>query len=268
MKKTLPLLFARIVPPLCAVALLSSCGTFGDYGSEVTVAADRTKAGAKFVPPTAEKPAYYYLVSVGALELGAVYAGEQKPPENSEVEPQIVQALAKQHYVRATAATPKPSLVIAYAWGSINPDELDTGDPEVPPAQLNRGQMLALVTTNKTDTTPNSIDMTLNVPDLSDGRHFLLIGAYDAKSFEPGKKRAILWRAKLSTPNSSTSLAAAIPGLLDKGGDFLGQDGLPATIYEKIRKGTVTVGDAEVVEDKPADGAAQGKKNSPPAKPE
>ncbi|MDR0901757.1 MAG: hypothetical protein LBM92_03195 [Opitutaceae bacterium] len=267
--KTLLALLVRIIPALCAAALLSSCGTFGNYGTEVTVAADRTKAGAKFVPPTAEKPAYYYLVSVGALELGAVYAGEEKMPGDSEVEPLIVTHLAKQNYIRAATDTPKPSLVIAYAWGSINPDEIDTGDPDLPPAQVNRGQILAIVSTNKSNTMPGSPEMLMDTPDLSDGRHFLLIGAYDLDSFGPGKKRSILWRAKLSTSNSGgVTLAAALPTLLDKGSDFFGQDGLPVTLIEKIRKGTVTVGEATVVEDKPGDNTAGKGKTSPPAKTE
>jgi hypothetical protein len=245
---------SRLFPPLLLMLCLAltSCVGMMDGPPDVTVAADRTKAGQKYRPPTAEKPQYYVLGTVGALELGAVYAGEESMPPRDDVEPLIIAALEKQNFRQATGTTPKPALVIIYAWGSINPDDLDMGDTGTPPMQLNEGQMLAIVSTDKDDRTPGSFDRNYNLPDITEGRHFILIGAYDYATFpikDTGKKRTILWRAKLSVPNRSATLAQSIPTLLETGADFFGQDGPSTTLTGRLRKGAVEIGEAKVVEE-------------------
>jgi hypothetical protein len=246
---------SRLFPPLSLILCLAltSCVGMMDGTPDVTVAADRTEAGKKYKPPTAEKPQYYVLGTVGALELGAVYAGEETMPPREEVEPLIIAALEKQNFRLATNTTPKPALVIIYAWGSINPDELDMGDTETPSVHLNEGQILAIVSTDKDDRTPGSFDRNYNLPDITEGRHFLLIGAYDYATFAikeaEKKKRTILWRAKLSVPNRSATLAQSIPTLLETGADFFGQDGPSTTLAGRLRKGTVEIGEAKIVEE-------------------
>lgn len=263
MQKSSALSFLFPLPALVLCLALTSCVGMMDGPPDVTVAADRTKAGEKYRPPTPEKPQYYVLGTVGALELGAVYAGEAPMPVRNEVEPLIVTALEKQNFRQAGEKTPPPTLVIIYAWGSINPDEIDMGDPDAPPVQLNTGQMLRIVATKNDDLTPGSFDRNYNLPDITEGRHFLLIGAYDYASFDlgdPKRKRTILWRARLSVPNTSATLAQSIPALLETGADFFGQDGPSTTLAGKLRKGTVEVGEAKVVEeDVKAKGSEKGK---------
>lgn len=250
-KSSVPLF---LFPPLALVLCLAlaSCAGMTDGRPEVTVAADRTKAGEAYRPPTPGKPQYYALATVGALELGAVYAGEAPMPGRNDIEPLIVAALEKQHFIRATSGTPPPTLAIIYAWGSINPDEMDADDAEMPPVQLNTGQMLRIVSTKNDDLAPGGFDRNYNLPDITEGRHFLLIGAYDYASLAKAggrQKRTILWRAKLSVPNASATLAQSIPALLETGADFFGQDGPSTTLTGKLRKGTVEIGDAKVVEE-------------------
>lgn len=118
--------------------------------------------------------------------------------------------------------------------------------------------MLALVATNKDDLTPGSFDRNHNIPDITEGRHFILVGAYDYASFEPNNpkgKRTILWRARLSVPNSSATLAQSIPALLETGADFFGQDGPSTTLAGKLRQGTVKIGETQVVEEDVRQGA-------------
>lgn len=246
---------------------------------EVIVASDRPASGKNFRIPTKARPVYYQIISAGVQELGELVAGEHLPTQE-EVEPLVIKALASQYYFPANKEHPEPSLLIVYNWGSINPDEMggDASDPDAPPPdQLNRGQMLSIVATNKLDLSPNGVDRNLFVPDLSSGRYFLLVGAYDMAALAKGKK-VMLWRTRLSTYNSGMEMAAAIPMLLDAGASSFGSDGYPSSVRGKVRTGHVTIGEAKVEEymaampsakeDKAAAKAAAAKEETPaPAAP-
>lgn len=253
---------------LIAVFALSSCVVFERPPPEVIAAADRSVAGRDYSPPTAKNPQYYVLTTVGGLELGAVYAGEKIPPRE-QIEPLIVNALEKQHFRLATEKTPSPQLVIVYAWGSMNPDTLDLGNTNVPPAQLNTREMMSLVTTSKTHVVPGNIDNAVDMSVIYEGRYFILVGAYDYATFNKpakpgGKKRTVLWRAKLSTGNIGTTLNEAIPVLLEMGADFFGADGAAATLSTRLRKGSVEIGEAKVIEEDVAKKVPPSEKSTTP----
>ena len=223
--------------------------------AEVIVAADHTEAGKKFVQPTAQKPAYCMFISAGAQQLGAVIAND-KIPAQQEVEPQVLKALARQFYLPVDEMHPKPEYVIVYSWGSINPDNMDADgnstddDAALPQTQLNQQQMLSVVATNKLDLAPNGVDRHLFLPSLSDGRYFILVGAYDYAALAAGKprKQAMLWRTRLSIYNSTNAdLAAAIPMMLDAAPGAFGADGYPKSVVGKLREGHVNIGEAKVV---------------------
>ncbi|OAM88082.1 hypothetical protein OH491_06390 [Termitidicoccus mucosus] len=240
------------LPPVLFVAACVSDS--GAPPTDVTVAAERSKAAPNFEPPTAEAPAYYAFRSIGGVELGAIYAGEQIPPRD-EVEPLVEKALAGRHYLKAGKGTPPPSLVIAYAWGSINAEDGD---------RRTRERMLSLVTTNKMNLEEGSVDLARNPPNLDDGRYFLVVAAFDRAELKAGRKK-MLWRSKLSTGSAGTTLTEMLPSFLNAGADFFGQDGLPAVLDGKLKEGVVTIGDAEVVPDKAKSGQAEDRR--PPAVP-
>ncbi|MDR2674366.1 MAG: hypothetical protein LBC18_05730 [Opitutaceae bacterium] len=219
--------------------------------TDVTVAAERSRASPGFEPPTAEAPMYYAFRSVGGVELGAIYAGGQIPPRD-EVEPLVEKALASQHYLKAGRGTPPPALVIACSWGSINAE--DGG-------RRTRERMLSLVTTNKMNLEEGSADLARNPPNLDDGRYFLVVAAFDRAELKAGRKK-MLWRAKLSTESAGTTLTEMLPALLNAGADFFGQDGLPSVLDGKLKDGVVTIGEAEVVPDK-TQNAPPGNSQSP-----
>ena len=221
---------------------------------DVLVAPDRTEAGKKFVPPTAQKPYYCLIHCVGPMEAGAIYAGENIP-KKEDVAPFVKSALAGQHYLEIDEAHPEPSLVIVYGWGSINPDEMeiDLGDGVTVNQQINRNQMLAIVGTNKLDLHPNSVDYNLFLPPLDSGRYFILVGALDYAALKAGKtsRQAMLWRTRLSTYNTGagiTDMAHLIPRMLELGAGAFGADGYPHELRSKLKKGVVTIGEAEVRE--------------------
>jgi len=266
----------QIFGALAAVALLFAPAALraaqGNF--EVKVASDYTKSGTKFVAPTAQKPAHCVFISAGAQQLGAAVAGE-KLPVQQEVEPQVLKALAAQFYLPVDARHPKPDYVIVYNWGIINPDNMDAdGDPSdmdsPPPTQLNQQQMLSVVATNKLDLAPNGVDRHLFLPSLSDGRYFVLVGAYDYAALAAGKthQQAMLWRTRLSAYSSANyDLAAAIPMMLDAASGAFGADGYPKSVVGKLREGRVDVGEAKVVEYITGSGSTISSGTAPTAKP-
>ncbi|AWI08104.1 hypothetical protein CKA38_01470 [Ereboglobus luteus] len=250
--------FPKIAIGLAAIAtLLLPEGTLraakGDI--DVLVAPDRTAEGKNFVPPTAEKPYYCIIYTAGPMELGAVYAGETIP-KKEEVAPHVKKALASQHYLEIDKDHPEPSLLIVYSWGSINADEMEMELGEeggTATTQRNTAEMLGIVSTNKMDLSPHSFDRKYNLPDLSDGRYFILFGAYDYAALKAGKPRrqTMLWRTRLSIYNTgrgSAPLTEAIPRMLEVGASSFGADGYPVELRNKLKKGKVTLGEAEVVE--------------------
>lgn len=250
--------FSKITVGLAAIAfLVLPAGTLraakGDI--DVLVAPDRTATGKKFVQPTAKNPYYCAIRSVGAMELGAVFAGE-KIPNEEEIAPHVKKALASQHYLEIDKEHPEPSLLIVYSWGSINADEMevDLGEEAgTATTQLNTREMLAIVSTSNMDLSPHSFDRRYNLPDLSDGRYFILFGAYDYAALKAGKPRrqTMLWRTRLSIYNTgrgSAPLAEAIPRMLEIGASSFGADGYPVELRNKLKKGKVTIGEAEVKE--------------------
>ncbi|MDF9833376.1 hypothetical protein M2103_001600 [Ereboglobus sp. PH5-5] len=248
--------FTKITIGLAAIATLGLPeGTLraakGDI--DVLVAPDRTAEGKNFVPPTAEKPRHCIIHSAGPMELGAVYAGE-KIPREEEVAPHVKKALASQHYLEIDKDHPEPSLLIVYSWGSINADETELGEEGgTATTQRHTAEMLGIVSTNKMDLRPHSFNRKHNLPDLSEGRYFILFGAYDYAALKAGKPRrqTMLWRTRLSIYNTgrgSAPLAEAIPRMLEVGASSFGADGYPVELRNKLKKGKVTLGEAEVVE--------------------
>jgi len=225
---------------------------------EVIVASDRTEPGKNFIPPTAQKPAYFQLSTAGPQELGTIYANDRVPPQKI-IEPQLLKALAAQHYFPTDAQHPTPDYVIIYAWGTINPASRGTSDVSDDPNDTvsqrqtlrTQQQMLSIVATNKTDFTPRNLERDPTLPSLTDGRYFVLVAAYDYEGMASGKKttETMLWRTRLSVYNlTGISLAAAIPMMLDAAPGAFGADGYPKSVTGKLREAHVEVGKPKVVE--------------------
>ena len=211
---------------------------------DVFIAPDRTEAGKNYVPPTAQTPYYCMIHGMGAMEMGDRYAGE-KIPRLEEVAPFVKKALAGQHYLEIDSAHPEPSLVIAYSWGSINSDDFAK--------QQNEQEMLSIIGIHRMDLSPKSLDREFYLPSLKEGRYFILVAAYDYALLKAGVKRseAMLWRTRLSTYNIGEgimSLARMIPLMLETGASAFGSESYPLESVNRVKKGVVTIGEAEVLE--------------------
>src|SRR5262245_40871842 len=100
----------RLLGWMGVVALGPSLGWAGNiFGpakdTEVNIVVDLTAEGKKVPKPSRAHPAYYYPVVGGFRELGALVAGEKRPPAAS-VARLLAKALAAQGYLVMGENTP------------------------------------------------------------------------------------------------------------------------------------------------------------------
>ena len=247
--------FACLLTVFALATLTSAHAGFLGFGkptdTDVNVVVDMSNEGKKIAPPTQEKPAFYYPVLAGYREEGALVAGEKSPPPNP-VAHLLAKALAAQHYYVVGAKTPAPTLLLVFHWGYMNPQIDDLGDPDNPQQQFwNQREMLALVAGN---TLANVGVFGREREDIlqaaRDERYFVIVSAYDFKA-ATGKKKVLLWRAKMSTPSNRVSLAEVIPAMITAGGPRFGRETrLPESVTAALAKeGKVEIGTPTVVQD-------------------
>ena len=260
--RTLALLVFAVLGP--AVPLSAGFLGFGaPKEADVNVVVDLTDAGRKIVPPTKEKPAFYYPVLASYRESGSLVAGEKNPP-STPVAKLLAKALAAQHYYVMGTKTPPPTIILVFHWGYMNPQIDDTGDDENPQQIFwNQKEMLALVAGNTVKNVGAfGSDRDDILQNIRDDRYFVIVSAYDFDSAKE-KKKVLLWQAKMSTPSNRVSLAEVIPAMITAGGPRFGRETrLPESVTAPLAKeGKVEVGTAVVVPD-----AAAKTKQPEPAK--
>lgn len=183
-------------------------------------------------------PASVVVYDGGFIEAGDAIAGDKKP-EPAVVASAFSQALQQANLQTAPEAAPG-SLVLIYHWGVLRPRQgtrvLGTRiDP-------NFKARLSLVATAVTvrdleqemvtrRLTPVSSSTFFNRPAWRDAldfardpRYFVVISAYDVATLKENAKAAPVWRVEVSTQETSTSMANAIPALAASGGKYLGKD--------------------------------------------
>jgi hypothetical protein len=163
--------------------------------------------------------------------MGALVAGESKPPPGSSVAELLARALAAQTYLVVGQKTAAPTLVLVFHWGYLNPQIDDTGDPDNPQAVFwNQKEMLALVAGN---TLANvgvfGIEREDILQNAREDRYFVIVSAYDFTAAAQ-KQKVLLWRAKMSAPSHGVSLAEVIGPLIAAGGPRFGRETRPAGI--------------------------------------
>jgi hypothetical protein len=100
-----------------AALFLSSAARAED--TRVILSMEVTPAGKNIPAPTPGHPVYYLPVFAGYKELGPVLDFyERKPAAEGAIRQALVNSLARQGYLPATATFP-PSLVLTFQWGTI-----------------------------------------------------------------------------------------------------------------------------------------------------
>lgn len=234
-----PLLFALMaslgaLPPARAGVLDF---LFGKRDIEVITITDMSPEGRLFRRPTPENPTYYIAASLGFRDLGGVVGGEKKPP-NDEMIRTLTKVLAKQGYLPATEQSPSATLVLALAWGTLNAD-LDYGmDPDAPPRQRNRQQILKFLGGYKMGFSNADFDPLM--PSLgglsfhdfdsralydiaSEDFYVAVIAAYDAAAMAKQQKK-LLWTTRISCPSRGFWLADVMPTMMAISGINIGRE--------------------------------------------
>ena len=234
-----PLLFALMaslgaLPPARAGVLDF---LFGKRDIEVITITDMSPEGRLFRRPTPENPSYYIAASLGFRDLGGVVGGEKQPP-NDEMIRTITKVLAKQGYLPATEQSPAATLVLALAWGTLNAD-LDYGmDPDAPPRQRNRQQILKFLGGYKMGFSNADFDPLM--PSLgglsfhdfdsralydisSEDFYVAVIAAYDAAAMAQ-KQKKLLWTTRISCPSRGFWLADVMPTMMALSGTNIGRE--------------------------------------------
>lgn len=260
-----PLLFALLaslvaLPPARAGVLDF---LFGQRDIEVITITDMSPEGRLFRRPTPDNPTYYIAASLGFRDLGGMVGGEKQPP-TAEVIRTLTKVLAKQGYLPATEQSPAATLVLALAWGTLNAD-LDYGmDPDAPPRQRNRQQILKFLGGYKMGFSNADFDPLMpSLGGLSfhdfDSRalydlaaedfYVAVIGAYDAAAMAR-KQKKLLWTTRISCPSRGFWLADVMPTMMAISGANIGREmAKPSWVHasEKYQP-DVQIGDPLLVE--------------------
>ena len=223
------------------------------------VVAEQTDPATSPLPPTAQTPTYYLEHASGFVEVGMDPVAGDLPPLPAVVVDEIHQALTAAHYL--PAAPPHPaSLVLIYSWGVMR--EQDFPGRELA-GQRNRLMLVApkrQAQATFQDVADNAEPWGFHFPIINpeknrllsmigDDRYFVVISAYDVASVARGHPR-LLWRVRMSTWTTGTSMADAFPTLLRGGVPYFGRnfDDAQFLSLPKVRAGTVTIGAPRVIE--------------------
>lgn len=204
---------------------------------EVIAVTDMTPEGREQRTPTPANPVYYIPLSLGFKDLGGIVGGE-KPPPKDDVLRQISAALAKQGYLPATETSPPPTLVLAFAWGTLYADYFYGPNPDLPPQQLNRHQILKFLGGYKMGFSerdfdplmPSPVGLTLMNFDSSsfyemakEDFYVAVVSAYDLEAIR-SKKKKLLWMTRISCPSRGYFMPEVLPTMLTVGGPNFGRE--------------------------------------------
>jgi hypothetical protein len=235
----------------------------GKRDIEVITVTDMTPEGRERRPPTPQDPVHYVAVSLGFQELGGVVGGEKPPPKDETIRT-ISKALAKQGFLPATNASPKPTLVLVFAWGTLNADMEYGFDPDQPPIQRNRQQILKFLGGYKMGYSDRDFDpLTPQLGGVSfmdfDARDFYdlaaedfymaVVAAYDLEALQK-KQKKLLWMTRISCPSRGFWMPEVLPTMLAMAGPHLGREtSRPVWVNASDKyKPDVQIGDPQLVE--------------------
>ncbi|MDB6115660.1 MAG: hypothetical protein JWQ62_2605 [Lacunisphaera sp.] len=232
---------AILLGPLPAWAAQKSC--------EVAVNVEVTAAGKKILPPSPAHPAYYFPVVGGFREEGAVKSGE-KAPERPMVLHRLATTLAAQGYLVVGPQTPPPSVLLAFHWGSMNPQIDEFGDLEDPQKLFyNQREMVSLVGGHTLGNLDLWSEREAVMQGAEEDRYFVVVSAFDFDAAQK-KQKVLLWRAKMSTGSAGGSMEDVVAALITAGGPHFGRETLrPAWETTPLEnRGQVNLGELQVKE--------------------
>jgi len=253
----------------------------GHHDIEVISVTDMTAAGRQLEPATPDSPVYYLSYDLGFRDLGGVMGGEKIPPTEA-AQKIITRALALRGYLPANETTPPPTLFLVMTWGTLNTDLSYGPNPDAPPRQLNRQQILKFLGGYKLGFSdadfdpimPSLTGLTLMGGDARDfyelaslDHYISVVAAYDLESIK-AKQRKLLWMTRISCPSLGFTLGDVMPTMLAIGSVNFGRESTrPTWVNASDRyKAEVRLGDLKFLESGVEPGKeAAGTPSPPPA---
>lgn len=235
---------------------------FGKPELEVITVTDMTPAGRLHPAPTPTAPVRYVAVSLGFQDIGGIVGGDKIPPKE-EMLRTITKVLAEQGFVPATDDAP-PSVLLLLTWGSLYTDMEYGFNPDMPPRQRNRQQILKFIGGYKMGFSDNDFDP-LTAPAMgltfkgydaqqfydmaSDDFYMAIVAAYDFESVKL-KQRKLLWVTRISCPSRGFWLGDVMPAMMSIAGPNIGREtNQPVWVKASDKyKPEVKIGDLQLLE--------------------
>jgi hypothetical protein len=225
MNSRIPFSFSRLGIASGLLLALGPLGTLHAAESINTwVSAERAYQGREIAAPTLHAPRSYVLIDGGYLEHGDPVANTRAPrPE--QVELALHRGLDLAHYAPAAEGT-APDVAIVYHWGVLRHGTVDQRLHRGVSSNL-RARVRLLADAQRVKSiesllenggwrNPRERDLLIYA---NDNRHFLVVSAYDARA-ATGWQARLLWRVKLSAPETESSMIEAIPAFAAAIGEF------------------------------------------------
>jgi hypothetical protein len=109
-----------LIRPLIALAAFAAGAAARGDEIKVAVVVDFNSGAGRLVRPSADKPAYYFPITLGYGQSGHPEARLKDPPPTAQVQRMIARALFDQGYRVENSRNP-PSLVFVLRWGLLAP---------------------------------------------------------------------------------------------------------------------------------------------------
>lgn len=184
------------------------------------------------------------------------YSLRATPPEGMSDQPWVPPArkiLAVVDPKHGPVMARMPSIILSIHYGCMNPmiTNMDPGGDPGAQVFFNENQMLALVGGN----TLSHLDLDFEKDQVrqasEENRYFVMLSAFDYNAYVSGRKKVLLWQAKMSAPSDGVNqFADAMDALVKAGGPFFGRETerpkallLPITPEGTVQIGTPTVTD-------------------------
>lgn len=225
--------------------------------------------------PSKDHPVYYLALARGDGKFHPL-GHPLGNPRDEAIRPQDVFAslepqLLAQGYrnvlrFQPKAHAPRPTLILMFEYGSMTPETIsgklvqdDPGfgaaaleniqDGVDPHAVLNAGPLGEIV--GLQSVSMNDFDFERIKATIEDNRYYVTVTAFDFESADaPGKRKLLLWRARMSTFSGGTDLAASLKPLFSAGAAYFGKNSRRPRSVD-IRQGKVEIGETKVVPEPP-----------------
>lgn len=227
----------------------------------MTVFTEMTDHGRALPAVSTAAPVYFVAHDDGRKARGEE-AGESVFPTPAALQEILFRSLATNGYQPA-AEGQSPGLALVYYWGSHH-GMMDLEETlefrQVYQQQILERAMLVGGTTYRTKVAEEFAHGTTFADRIgkkgflfdqaSKDIYFVVVSAYDHAELLEGRRR-LAWRTMMTVSTTGIAMRDALPPLVVTAADYFGREtGEPLAIIRRARRGTVTLGPMEIVEDR------------------